>query len=164
MTDITIICLKPDALQRGITGEIISMFEKKGFKICSIKTVLLKEETLYKLYPGLKDKDYHQQVKSMMLSSPCIMMILSGNNAIKAVRLLAGETREPENAPAWTVRGKFSLWTGCDVIHSASSKEEAEKQINLFFHSDEIYEYKRLDEKFMSEDAWNQFHSENKIE
>ena len=155
MRETTLICLKPDAAQRGITGEVIAMFERKGLKVCALKMIWLTEDQLYQLYKSLKEKPFHDLIHKFMLSGPCVAAVLSGHNAVKAARTLAGATRSPEEDIS-SVRGRFAVWTGCDVIHSACSREEADEQIAMFFSENEIYEYKRLDEHFMSQESWDE--------
>jgi nucleoside-diphosphate kinase len=148
------VLLKPDAVLRGLIGKIVSMFEEKGFKICALKMFQLTEKQLYELYPKLPGKDFHHQVRRVMLAAPCVAMALEGHEAVRAAFDLAGGHRNPEDNPAWSVRGKFALWTGSDLIHRADSPEDAASQIAAFFEPGELYAYRRLDEFLMSPEGW----------
>ncbi|MBY5336076.1 nucleoside-diphosphate kinase [Rhizobium leguminosarum] len=151
----TFLLLKPDAILRALIGVILNEFEQKGFRISAMRMLFLNDELLYGLYPFLPERAFHDQVKSSMQCAPCVAFVLEGRNAIKRAFELAGPEKKSEENPAYTIRGKYSMWTGADVIHRAATYEEAETQISMFFGSD-ICEYQRLDGMFLSETGWRQ--------
>jgi nucleoside-diphosphate kinase len=152
----TIVILKPDALLRGLVGRILEMFETKGFKVVGMKMVHLSDEQLYGLYPSLPQKPFHDQVRRIMLAAPCICLVLEGHEAVRAAYQLAGPYRNPEEDSGWSVRGRFALWTGSDLIHRADDLEIARSQISMFFEPHELATYHRFDECLMGLNAWNE--------
>lgn len=151
--DKTVVILKPDAIQRNLIGKIITMFEEKGFKIIALKMFILSQKAFAVLYSNIADKPYYQQMQDVMLSGPCIGIVLEGLDAIQKAMKLCGPS-DLNQAEAWTIRGKFTLWTGCDVIHRSDSVEEVKKAMELIFGEKDICQYQKIDEYFMSEAAW----------
>lgn len=148
------IILKPDAVQRGIIGKVITVFEEKGFKISGLKMFLMDERTFEMLYEDISQKAFYQQTKNYMFSGPCIGIILEGLSAVEQAYNICG-CSDLNKTEGWTIRGRFALWTGCDVVHRSDSPEQAEKTIELIFSKDEIINHSKGDEQFMSESAWN---------
>jgi nucleoside-diphosphate kinase len=150
----TILLIKPDAVMRGIVGRILSEIEQKGFRICALKMLILSDHQLYCIYPGLKNKSFHDQVKALMQMAPCVAMVLEGHAALTNAFKLAGAGRNPEDNGPDTLRGKYALWTGADVVHRAATQDEADEQIKLLFTETDFFEYDRLDGFLMSERGW----------
>lgn len=148
MKERTLVILKPDALQRNILGEIISRFEKKGLKIVGLKMANLSDKLLDEHYAHHKDKPFFQELKEFMKSSPVILMVLEGLEAIKVVRKMAGLTKGTE-AEMGTIRGDFALGTTKNIVHASDSKETAEKEIKRFFDKNEIFDYQKITDKFI---------------
>lgn len=146
--------IKPDAIHRGIVGKILSEFETKGFKIHNIQSRMLSDQDFYFLYPNIHDKPFHHQFKSVMQSAPSTLIILSGHHAIQSLFNFAGPYSSPEEDSTRSIRQKYSIWTGADVIHRADSHEEAAKQIAYFFNH--VCEYKHNNEAFMAKEYWLQ--------
>lgn len=140
----TLIILKPDAVHRGLLGEITHRFERKGLKIIGMKMVALDEEKLDDHYAHHADKPFFENLKDYMQAAPVVLICLSGVNAIAATRLIVGQTAGHE-ADAGTVRGDFSMSTQSNLVHASDSQETAENEINFFFTEDELYEYERND-------------------
>lgn len=144
----TLIIIKPDALQRCLLGEIISRFEKKGLKIIGMKMIKLEDALLDEHYCHHKGKPFFESLKNFMKSAPVIVMVLSGLNAINAIRLIVGPTKGYE-ADAGSIRGDFSISGQANIIHASDSKENAEKEIYRFFNEDELFEYRKVDYEFV---------------
>ncbi len=136
----TLVILKPSAIQRGIAGEIISRFEKKGLQIVGMKMVELSDEILENHYAHLKDKPFFSRIKNSMQASPVILMIVKGVGAVEVVRKMAGVTNGREALPG-TIRGDYSVSVQENIVHASDSVETADIEIKRFFRSDEIYEY-----------------------
>ena len=148
----TLVIVKPDAVNRSLVGEILQRFERKGLNIIAMKMEFLKDETLTEHYAHLKNKPFFKGILKYMQSTPAILMVLEGSNAVSVVRSLAGPTYGVE-APAGTIRGDYSLSKQNTVIHASDSVENAEIEINRFFKKQEIHAYNKIDfEMIYSED------------
>ena len=146
----TLVLLKPDAIQRGLIGDIISRFEHKGLKIVGLKLMWLDKERASRHYAHHKDKPFFKNLLSYITSGPLVTMVVEGLNAVEAVRKLVGAT-DPHEALPGTIRHDFGMHVGRNLIHASDSKESAEKEITMFFDIDEIVEYKRMDEEWLYE-------------
>ena len=145
----TLVILKPDAMHRGLAGEVISRFERKGLKIVGMKMVQLEDAIIDAHYVHIKDKPFFVGIKNFMKTSPVIVMALSGINAVDATRLIVGPTKAYE-ALAGTIRGDLSLSTQSNIVHASDSIESARAEVERFFSPDEIFEYKRNDFDFIN--------------
>lgn len=137
----TLVLLKPCTLQRGLAGEIISLFEKKGLKICGMKMMQLSDELLSEHYAHLSGKPFFQRVKDSMMAAPVVAMCLEGVDAIQAVRALAGPTNGRNAAPG-TIRGSYCMSFQENIVHASDSAETAETELRRFFRPEEIFEWK----------------------
>ena len=144
----TLIIIKPDAMQRNLLGEIVRRFERKGLKIIGLKMVRLDDVLLEEHYIYHKDKPFFESLKRFMKSSPVVVLIASGLNAVKACRLIAGPTYGAE-ADAGSIRGDLSMSKQANLVYASSSPETAEKEIARFFKSNELFEYKKIDFDFI---------------
>lgn len=145
----TFVMLKPDAIQRRLVGEIISRFERKGLKLVGIKMVWMtrsKAEELYAVHTG---KPFFDALITFVTSSPVIVMVWEGENAVAAVRQLIGATKSIE-ADVGTVRGDLGLSATLNLIHGADSLQSAKREISLFFSEGEIFSYELCDEAWIS--------------
>jgi nucleoside-diphosphate kinase len=142
--------IKPDGLQRGFIGEIISRFEKKGLKIVAMKLVSVSKELAEKHYGIHKGKPFFEPTVQYIMSSPVIAMVLEGNNAIDMVRTMMGKTN-PQNAAPGTIRGDYGQFIGRNIIHGSDGPDTANFEINLWFKPEEIAKYKRIDEVWLTE-------------
>ncbi len=146
----TFVMIKPDAVQRGLVGEIISRFEKKGIKIVAMKMLKVDRELAEKHYAVHKGKPFFEPTVKYITSSPVIAMVLEGYNVIEMVRNMVGKTN-PQEAAAGTIRGDYGQHIGRNIIHASDGKETAEYEINLWFKQEEICDYKRIDEVWLTE-------------
>jgi nucleoside-diphosphate kinase len=134
----TIIIIKPDGVRRGLVGEILSRFEKKGFKIRALKMIKLSREQAERLYDIHFGKSFFNDLVDYMTSGPVVAVILEGDNAVNVVRLMIGPT-DGSKAPPGTIRGDYSLSIRENIIHAADSIERVEHEVNVIFKPDEIY-------------------------
>ncbi|MCX4266143.1 MAG: nucleoside-diphosphate kinase [Firmicutes bacterium] len=128
----TYIMLKPDALKRGVAGEIISRIERKGYKIVEAKTMQLGEEILKEHYAHIADKPFFPELVEYMTSGPVLAMIVEGPDVVLGMRILMGATKFEEAAPG-TIRGDYAFCTTENLIHGSDSVENAEIEIKRFF-------------------------------
>lgn len=139
----TLLLVKPDAVQRGLVGEVISRLEQKGLKIIGMKFMQLEEEDLEEHYSHHLDKEFYPELEDFMMSSPIVAMCLEGQNAISSVRKITGDTFAGE-AEAGTIRGDLAMGV-CNVVHCSDSVENAKTEISRFFDEDELFEYDKTE-------------------
>ncbi len=146
----TFIAIKPDAVQRGLIGEIIQRFEKKGFKIVGIKILELNRKTAEKHYEEHVNKPFFENLVSFITSGPVVAITLEGINAVEAARKLIGATN-PANADPGTIRADLAHTMERNVIHGSDSLKNAEREIAIFFDESELIPgWKRdLEERFI---------------
>ncbi|WP_207740807.1 nucleoside-diphosphate kinase [Alkalibacter mobilis] len=129
----TLVILKPDAMERKIVGEIISMIEKKTYTISHMQIKELNDDDLSYHYAEHKDKPFFPSLASYMKRGPVVVMVVEGENAIKGFRKLTGAT-DPLDAENGSIRGRFALTKDENIIHASDSPESAEREINFFVH------------------------------
>lgn len=134
----TLLLLKPDAVVKGVCGQIIDRFEKRGFEIAAIKMVQLTRKQAEIHYYEHTDKPFFQELVDFITSSPLIAMVIAGENAIKVSRIMMGSTN-PIDAAAGTIRGDFALNIRKNIIHGSDSLISAEREIKNFFTEKELY-------------------------
>jgi len=144
----SLVLLKPDAIQRGLVGEIIARLEKRGLKIVAMKTMQLDETILKEHYAHLASKPFFPEIVSYMTLCPVVALILEWPNAISALRNTLGATNPLEAVPG-TIRGDFALSIGFNLIHASDGEEAAQAEIKRFFKSEEVLEYSRIDKKIL---------------
>lgn len=133
----TFVMIKPDGVKRGLVGEIISRFERKGFRIRALKLKWLTREEAEKLYEIHKGKPFFKELVDFVTSGPVVAMILEGDSAIDVVRLMIGPT-DGRKAPPGTIRGDYALDIGANIIHASDSREAFEREYRVFFRDEEI--------------------------
>lgn len=138
MTEKTLVLLKPDAVERGLSGEIIARFERRGFKLAAMKLMKVSVEQAGQHYAEHKEKPFFGELVDFITSSPVVAMIIEGHNAVKIVRSMMGTTNPIDSAPG-TIRGDFATEMSKNVIHGSDSPASAEREIGIFFASNEIY-------------------------
>lgn len=134
----SLIILKPDALQRGLIGEVTSRFEKKGLKLTAMKMMNLESSLIKEHYSHLADKPFFPGIQAFMQSSPVIVQCWEGLEAVEAVRIIAGITKA-RGADAGTIRGDLGMSFQCNVVHASDSVENAELEVKRFFSEDELF-------------------------
>jgi len=140
----TLVFAKPDAVQRGLLGEILSRFEKKGLKVVGLKFMHVNDKLLTEHYSHISDKPFFGDLKKFLQSSPILAIVLEGLEAVDAVRRVCGTTKS-RSAEAGTIRGDFGMGYGANIVHASDSLEAAKEEIARFFTADELYTYKRSD-------------------
>ncbi|MFA6907413.1 MAG: nucleoside-diphosphate kinase [Candidatus Micrarchaeia archaeon] len=142
-TERTLIILKPDAVQRGLLGAVLSRFESRGFSIAGMKMAKLSAATLKEHYAHIADKPFFPGIASFMSSSPVVVAVIEGKDAVQVTRDMCGPTNARKALPG-TIRGDYSLSMQCNVIHASDSPESAHKEIARFFKQDELHSYSRM--------------------
>ncbi|MCJ1334314.1 nucleoside diphosphate kinase [Thelotrema lepadinum] len=137
----TFIAIKPDGVQRGLIGDIISRFEKRGYKLAALKLVTPSKEHIEKHYEDLSDKPFYKGLVTYMLSGPICAMVWEGRDAVKTGRTLLGATNPLASAPG-TIRGDYAIDVGRNVCHGSDSVENAKKEISLWFQKEEVINWK----------------------
>ena len=132
MTEQTLFIVKPDAVKRGLVGEIVSRFENKGFKIVKLKMLTYSKEMAEKFYSDHKDKPFFGELVSFITSGSVVAAVVEGNNAIATTRIMIGSTKSFEAAPG-SIRGDLGLGISENVIHASDSKESFEKEVKVVF-------------------------------
>ncbi len=140
--DRTLVLLKPDAVQRGLAGEIINRLERRGLKLAAMKMLLVTKELAHRHYADHVGKPFFAGLVKFITSSPIVAMVIEGENAVDVVRNTMGVTSPSEAAPG-TIRGDLALTIGANLIHGSDSAESAKREIGLFFSPDEVIDYTR---------------------
>lgn len=136
----TAVLVKPDGLQRGLIGEIISRFERKGLKLVGMKMLNMSDEMLSDWYAEHRDKSFFQDLKSFMETMPIVAMVWEGIDAVKVVRKLVGTTLGRE-AEGGSIRGDFGMSQQYNLIHASAVEEDATREIAIVFNSNELFSY-----------------------
>lgn len=146
----TYVMVKPDGVQRNLVGEIISRFEKKGFKIAALKMLQLDRATAERHYAEHIGKPFFEALASYITSGPVIAMVLEGKDVVATARAMNGATN-PANAGPGTIRGDFAIEVGRNVIHGSDSVESASREIAIYFSKKELCEYKKVVDSWIYE-------------
>jgi len=136
----TAVLVKPDGLQRGLIGEIISRFERKGLKLVGIKMVSMTDAQLSEWYLEHKEKSFFGDLKSFMSSMPVVAMVWEGIDAVTVVRKLVGTTLGRE-AEAGSIRGDFGMSQQYNLIHASANTSDAKREVGILFNVDELFNY-----------------------
>ena len=143
----TRIILKPDAVQRGLVGELISRFERRGLKVSALKLMSVAPELARRHYAEHEGKPFFAGLIDYITSSPVVVMALDGPGAIAVVRNTVGSTRPAEATPG-SIRADFGLMVGRNLVHASDGPEAAERELSLWFDAGDIVDYQR------AVDAW----------
>ena len=143
----TLILIKPDGLQRSLSGEIISRLERSGLKISALKLLHVNENLAKKHYAEHEGKPFFKDLVEYICSAPIIAIALSGPNAVEKSRSLIGKTN-PLESPPGTIRGDYGMEISRNLIHGSASLEDATREVGIFFNKSEIIEYEK------STDSW----------
>ncbi len=142
----TLILIKPDAVQRGLIGNIITRFEQRGLKIVAMKMIYMNEKLARRHYAVHEGKDFFAGLVKFITSGPIVAAVLEGDDAVEIVRKTMGST-DPLTAPPGTIRADFGIDMGRNLVHGSDSPENATQEIALFFAPEEVLSYQRaLDE------------------
>ncbi len=136
----TLVIIKPDAVQRGLIGEVTKRFEQKGLKLVGMKMIYLDDQTLKEHYSHIADKPFFPGIVKFMKSSPAVVQVWGGLDVVNTVRILCGITKARE-ADAGSIRGDLAMSIQCNVIHASDSIETAKAEVARFFVQDELFAY-----------------------
>jgi nucleoside-diphosphate kinase len=138
----TFLMIKPDGVQRGLIGEIVSRFEKKGYQLVAAKLLSVSKELAETHYAEHKGKPFFEELTSFITSSPVFAMVWQGDGVIAGARAMMGSTHPAQSAPG-TIRGDYGMHLSLNVIHGSDGPESAEREINIFFSQTELIGYER---------------------
>ena len=138
----SLVLIKPDAIQRGLAGTIISRLERQGLKLIALKMLHMDKALAERHYAIHKDKPFFNGLVNYISSTPVIAIVFEGEKAVEVIRKTMGAT-DPAKAKAGTIRGDFGLDIERNVVHGSDSIETAREEIRLFFSADEIFDYHR---------------------
>ncbi|MDQ0176201.1 nucleoside-diphosphate kinase [Bacillus chungangensis] len=144
----TFLMVKPDGVQRELIGEIVSRFEKKGFQLVGAKLMAIPTALAEKHYAEHKERPFFGELVDFITSGPVFAMVWQGENVISTARQMMGATN-PKDAATGTVRGDFGVTVGKNIIHGSDSLESAEREIGLFFKTDELVDYSKLNNQWI---------------
>jgi len=136
----TFLMVKPDGVQRGLIGEIVSRFERKGLKLVAAKFMRIDEELAARHYAEHYGKPFYEPLIAFITSGPVFAMVWEGDNVIALTRAVIGKTNAVEAAPG-TIRSDYAVHTNFNLIHGSDSPENAEREIGIFFRQEELVEY-----------------------
>lgn len=146
----TLVLVKPDAVQRGLIGEVLSRLERRGLRFAAIKLMVVSEALAGRHYAEHRGKPFYEGLVRFITSSPIVAAVIEGEDAVQIVRSTMGAT-DPARADAGTVRGDLALSIGQNIVHGSDSPESAAREIELFFSSDEIVDYARDVDRWITE-------------
>jgi nucleoside-diphosphate kinase len=149
-TQQTLIIVKPDAVQRGLAGTLLSRFEQKGLRIAALKLLQIDRALAEQHYAVHQGKPFYEGLVQFITSGPVVVGVLDGPNAIEATRNLMGATNPVTAAPG-SIRGEFALEIGQNLVHGSDAPETAEHEIGLYFKPEEILSYRRDVDRWISE-------------
>lgn len=150
-TDRTFFIVKPDGVQRGLAGEIISRLEGKGLKLVGLKLMQADRVLAEQHYEALKERSFYPGLIDFITSSPVVAGVVEGPNAVSALAQLVGSTIPLEAAPG-TIRGDLGIAVGPNLIHRSDAPETAEREINLWFKPEELVSWTRANDAWMFEE------------
>lgn len=146
----TLVIIKPDAVQRGLVGEITARFERRGLKIAAMRLETVSRETAEKHYGEHKGKPFYEGLVEYITASPIIAVVFEGTDAVRAARQAMGVTKPVEAAPG-SIRGDFAVETGRNLVHGSDSPESAAREIELFFGGAELESWRRDTDRWIFE-------------
>jgi nucleoside-diphosphate kinase len=138
----TLIIVKPDGVQRGLIGRVIGRLEERGLRFVGLKMMQVDRNLAERHYGEHREKPFFGDLVSFITSSPVVVGVVEGPDAIKVTRASVGATN-PSEAAAGTIRGDFALTIGQNIIHASDKPETAKREIDLFFNADELCDYTR---------------------
>jgi nucleoside-diphosphate kinase len=146
----TLVLIKPDGVQRGLVGEVVSRLERRGLKLVAMKLMRVDEALARQHYAEHVDRPFFHGLVEFITSAPLVAMVWEADNAVEAVRKTMGET-SPAAAGPGTIRGDLALDIGRNLVHGSDSLESARREVALFFSSEEILDYSRTVDPWIKE-------------
>ena len=150
MTQRTLVLLKPDAVQRGLAGEIIGRLERRGLQLAAVKLMRVDDALAQRQYAEHVGKPFFDKLVGFITSGPLMAMVVEGVDAIELVRTTMGAT-DPKDAGPGTIRGDLALSIGMNLVHGSDSADSARREIDLFFSPEEILDYSRDVDRWITE-------------
>ncbi len=141
----TYIMIKPDGVQRGLIGEVVSRIEKRGLKVAAMRMNVMSEESAKEHYKEHVERPFFGSLIEYVTSGPSVSMVIEGKNAVVIMRAVNGATNPVEALPG-TIRGDFAVETGRNVVHASDSPESAQREIAIHFKESEVTSYSKIDE------------------
>jgi len=146
----TLILVKPDGVQRGLAGEIIARFERRGLQLQGMKFMQMSPALAQRHYQDHEGKPFYTGLVDYITSGPVVAMVWAGNDAIAAARSTMGATNPVQAAPG-TIRGDFGMEIGRNLVHGSDSPENGKKEVSLFFREEELVDWARSNESWIRE-------------
>jgi nucleoside-diphosphate kinase len=146
----TLVLVKPDGVQRGLTGEVLTRFEDKGFRVVALKMLRMDMDMARRHYAEHLDKPFFNDLAAFITSGPLVALVLEGPGAVATVRQMMGAT-DPAKSPPGTIRGDLGLTIGMNIVHGSDSPARAVEEIGLFFAHGEVLDYTRDVERWILE-------------
>ena len=146
----TLVLVKPDAVQRGLVGEVVSRLERRGLKFVAMKLMEVSDALAAQHYSEHKGKPFYEGLVRFITSAPIVAAVIEGENAVELVRATIGAT-DPRDSDAGTIRGDLAVSIGQNLVHGSDSEESAVREISLFFSADEIVDYTRDIDRWITE-------------
>jgi len=146
----TLFLVKPDGVQRGLVGEVVSRIERKGLKIVGMKLVQVTQELAHRHYEEHVEKPFFQGLVQFITASPVVALVLQGAGSVDAVRQAMGAT-DPKKAAPGTLRGDLGMDMGRNLVHGSDSPQSAAREVALFFSEDELLDWPRALEWWVTE-------------
>lgn len=147
----TLIIVKPDGVQRGLSGEVISRLERRGLKLVGLKLTQIQRELAERHYAEHQGKGFYEGLVSYITSGPVVVGVVEGPQAIAIVRSTVGSTRPAEAAPG-TIRGDYGVSVGRNLIHASDSPDSAQREIDIFFQDSELTSWSRDTDRWIFEE------------
>ncbi|SDY97745.1 nucleoside-diphosphate kinase [Thermoactinomyces sp. DSM 45892] len=138
----TFIMVKPDGVQRGLVGEIVARFEKKGYQLVGAKLMHVSRDLAEAHYAEHKERPFFGELVDFITSSPVFAMVWAGEGVIGTARHMMGKTN-PKEADLGTIRGDFGISVGMNIVHGSDSAESAERELSLWFKEEEVNSYEK---------------------
>jgi nucleoside-diphosphate kinase len=142
MSERTLVLVKPDGVQRGLVGEVIGRFERKGFRVAGLKLMRMSNELAGRHYAEHTEKPFFKDLVEFITSGPLVAMVIEGPGAVATVRQMMGVTNPAQAAPG-TVRGDHAVTIQMNIVHGSDSVERAAVEVGLFFQPEEVLTYTR---------------------
>ncbi|HET9981748.1 MAG TPA: nucleoside-diphosphate kinase [Ktedonobacterales bacterium] len=145
----TLIIVKPEGVQRGLIGEVLARFERKGLKAVGLKLIQIPREMAERHYAEHVGKPFYEGLVSHITSSPVVVGVLEGPEAISVARTMMGVTNPRAAAPG-TIRGDYGLDISLNIIHGSDGEEAAQREIGIFFTPSELVSYERAGDRWVA--------------
>lgn len=146
----TLILVKPDGIQRGLIGEIVARFERRGLKLVGMKFMQMSAALAGEHYAEHKERPFYGSLVEYITSGPVVAMVWEGNDAVAAARATMGATKPVDSAPG-TIRGDFGMEIGRNLVHGSDSPENGKKEVALFFNEAELVSWGRATDSWIME-------------